>query len=107
MIIGLHHLTTVKEGAVGEGRAFGSVAEAILAMDQGSLDLGAPIKLRVTGYTDADGITSEKPRLVETTLGRALFNEALPEDYPYFENLADKGDARKHCERPCRALPEG
>ncbi|MGO1570941.1 MAG: DNA-directed RNA polymerase subunit beta', partial [Canibacter sp.] len=91
MIIGLHHLTTVKEGAVGEGRAFGSVAEAILAMDQGSLDLGAPIKLRVTGYTDADGITSEKPRLVETTLGRALFNEALPEDYPYFENLADKG----------------
>ena len=34
MIIGLHHLTTVKEGVVGEGRAFGSIAEAILAFDQ-------------------------------------------------------------------------
>ncbi len=34
MIIGLHHLTTVKEGALGEGRAFGSVGEAILAKDE-------------------------------------------------------------------------
>ena len=91
MIIGLHHLTTIKEGATGEGRAFGSVAEAILAMDQGTLDLGAKIKVRIENFTDADGTTHEKPRLIETTLGRALFNEALPEDYPYFEQLADKG----------------
>ena len=37
MIIGLHHLTTLKDGAAGEGRAFSSVAEAILAHDQHSL----------------------------------------------------------------------
>ncbi|KAM9862882.1 DNA-directed RNA polymerase subunit beta' [Leucobacter sp. BZR 635] len=91
MIIGLHHLTTVKQGAVGEGRAFASIAEAILAMDENSLDLGATVKIRLTGYTDASGVTSEKPVLVETTLGRALFNEALPADYVYFEQVADKG----------------
>jgi len=78
MIIGLHHLTTVKEGAVGEGRAFTSVAEAILAKDQGTLDLNAVVKLRLGG------------ELRETTLGRAVFNEALPVDYPYYEGLADK-----------------
>src|SRR3546814_6291965 len=36
MIIGLHHLTTLKEGAAGEGRVFGSVGEAILAKDEGT-----------------------------------------------------------------------
>ncbi|WP_449281764.1 DNA-directed RNA polymerase subunit beta' [Leucobacter sp.] len=91
MIIGLHHLTTIKPDAPGTGRAFGSVAEAILAMDEGSLDLGAQAKIRLTGYTDADGLTHEKPVLVETSLGRAIFNEALPIDYPYFERVADKG----------------
>ncbi|GAA2179477.1 DNA-directed RNA polymerase subunit beta' [Leucobacter tardus] len=91
MIIGLHHLTTVKKGSVGEGRAFGSIAEAILAMDEGTLDLGAQVKIRLIGYTDEHGNTSEKPLLVETTLGRAIFNEALPASYPYFERVADKG----------------
>ena len=80
MIIGLHHLTTIKEGAIGEGRAFTSVAEAILAMDQGSLDLGAKATIRFEDGTRR-----------ETSLGRALFNETLPEDYEYFEGLADKG----------------
>src|SRR5690606_16825572 len=48
MIIGLHHLTTIKEGATGEGRAFSSLAEAILAFDQGSLDLNAKARIRVS-----------------------------------------------------------
>ena len=91
MIIGLHHLTTIKKDAIGTGRAFGSIAEAILAMDEGTLDLGALAKIRLIGYTDENGVTNEKPVLVETSLGRAIFNEALPADYPYFERVADKG----------------
>ncbi|RRD61545.1 DNA-directed RNA polymerase subunit beta' [Leucobacter sp. OH1287] len=91
MIIGLHHLTTIKQGATGEGRAFGSVAEAILAFDQGTLDLGALVKIRFPQHTDSQGEHHDKPVLVETTLGRAIFNEALPEDYPYFDKVADKG----------------
>ncbi|BDZ45129.1 DNA-directed RNA polymerase subunit beta' [Naasia aerilata] len=96
MIIGLHHLTTLKEGVAGEGRAFSSVAEAILAKDQGSLDLNAKIKIRLEGLHFAEGEAPEgfeqgKTFLIETTLGRALFNEALPVDYPYVEAVADKG----------------
>ena len=96
MIIGLHHLTTLKEGVAGEGRAFSSVAEAILAFDQHSLDLNAKVRIRLSGLHFVDGGTPEnfvadQPYLLETTLGRALFNEALPTDYPYIEAVADKG----------------
>ncbi|MDA3146235.1 DNA-directed RNA polymerase subunit beta' [Leucobacter sp. UCMA 4100] len=91
MIIGLHHLTTVKPGSAGEGRAFSSIAEAILAFDQGTLDLGAMAKIRIEGYAGKDREIQTKPVLVETSLGRAIFNEALPADYPYFESVADKG----------------
>jgi DNA-directed RNA polymerase subunit beta' len=96
MIIGLHHLTTLKEGATGEGRAFSSVAEAILAKDQGSLDLNAQVRIRLEGvyFAEGDGPEGHEPgsiALVTTSLGRALFNETLPEDYPYVEAVADKG----------------
>ncbi len=94
MIIGLHHLTTVREGAVGEGRAFSSVSEAILAKDQGTLHLNAKVKIRLDDYVPSDAAdTGAEPvtAIVETTLGRALFNEALPTDYPYVEDVADKG----------------
>ncbi|MFM2351727.1 MAG: hypothetical protein RL096_208 [Actinomycetota bacterium] len=70
MIIGLFHMTTLKEGATGEGKAFGSISEALMAFDSGALDLQAKAKIRLT----RNGETT----LVETTLGRALFNEALP-----------------------------
>ncbi|GAB3618090.1 DNA-directed RNA polymerase subunit beta' [Okibacterium endophyticum] len=95
MIIGLHHLTTLTEGAVGEGRAFSSVAEAILAMDQGSLHLNAKVRIRLNDVRFPAGEAPEGyeggPVLKETTLGRALFNEALPDDYPFVEEVADKG----------------
>ncbi|TPW71709.1 DNA-directed RNA polymerase subunit beta' [Schumannella sp. 10F1B-5-1] len=98
MIIGLHHLTTLKEGAAGEGRAFASVAEAILAKDQGSLDLNAQVRIRLENVylgeaeaAERDGFEQGSTTLVQTTLGRALFNEALPTDYPFVEAVADKG----------------
>ncbi|MCU1636680.1 MAG: rpoC, partial [Cryobacterium sp.] len=106
MIIGLHHLTTLKEGVAGEGRAFSSVAEAILAFDQKTLDLNAQVRIRLTDKYFAEGTQPEGVELtdvsdgngkaegtvlVSTTLGRALFNETLPANYPYFEKVADKG----------------
>ncbi len=95
MIIGLHHLTTLKEGVAGEGRAFSSVAEAILAKDQGSLDLNAKVRIRLNDVVFPAGEAPEGyesgPVLKETTLGRAIFNETLPDDYPYVEAVADKG----------------
>jgi DNA-directed RNA polymerase subunit beta' len=96
MIIGLHHLTTLKEGVAGEGRAFSSIAEAILAFDQKSLDLNAKVRIRLENLHFAEGEAPEgfeqgDKVLQHTTLGRAIFNETLPADYPYIEAVADKG----------------
>jgi DNA-directed RNA polymerase subunit beta' len=69
MVLGLYYLTMERENEIGEGRAFSSVSEAIMAYDQHSVSLQAKIKVRIKGETR------------ETTIGRALFNEALPEDW--------------------------
>jgi DNA-directed RNA polymerase subunit beta' len=73
MIIGIYFLTMAKEGGIGEGRAFSSVAEAIMAFDRSEIELQSMIKLRLEGQTR------------DTTLGRALFNEALPADYAFVD----------------------
>jgi DNA-directed RNA polymerase subunit beta' len=85
MIIGHYFLTMQVDGALGEGRAFGSVAEALMAFDQKQLSVQAKIKLRLSDVTPPAGHTlaPNGTILLETTLGRALFNEALPADYPY------------------------
>jgi DNA-directed RNA polymerase subunit beta' len=71
MVIGGFYLTEHVEGAKGEGRVFRHLWEALRANDEGSLDLHASIKFR-------PGAGKEP---YETTLGRALFQEALPADY--------------------------
>ena len=96
MIIGLHHITTLKTDVVGEGRAFGSIAEAIMAFDQHTLDLNAKVRIRLDNLHFAEGdapegFVSGERFLLETSLGRAIFNEALPADYPYIAAVADKG----------------
>ncbi|HEY2985857.1 MAG TPA: DNA-directed RNA polymerase subunit beta' [Jatrophihabitantaceae bacterium] len=95
MILGLYHLTTVREGHEGAGRIFSSEAEAIMARDAKNLDLQAPVKIRMPGVTAVDngvkgtpwvapeGWQPGEPVLLETTLGRCLFNEALPADYRF------------------------
>ncbi len=93
MVLGIYFLTATKEGAEGEGRLFSSVAEAVMARDSGSLDLQAKIKVRLdAGIVPPPGFELEdgKRPLVETTLGRCLFNEALPPDYPFVDKEIDK-----------------
>jgi DNA-directed RNA polymerase subunit beta' len=95
MIIGLFHLTSDKVDPVGAGRAFSSVSEAIMAFDQGSLDLNAVVKIRMEGLVfgpgqEPEGFSADQPYLFETSLGRALFNELLPVDYPYENGVVDK-----------------
>ncbi|MDO8105733.1 DNA-directed RNA polymerase subunit beta' [Isoptericola sp. b441] len=97
MIIGLFHLTADRPEATGEGRAFGSVSEAMMAFDQGTLDLNAEITLRMSDLVPGEqdfGLPEDwapgESALVKTTLGRALFNELLPVDYPYVNTAVDK-----------------
>ncbi|MEL7975509.1 DNA-directed RNA polymerase subunit beta' [Isoptericola sp. F-RaC21] len=97
MIIGLHHLTSDRPGATGEGRVFSSQAEAIMALDRGELDLNATIKLRMSdlvpptsGFEAPEGWEPGQQLLFETTLGRTIFNEALPVDYPFQNGVVGK-----------------
>jgi DNA-directed RNA polymerase subunit beta' len=97
MIIGLFHLTsTGAEDAPGTGRAFGSVAEALMAFDARDLAINSAVRIRLDGVVPGDSLPTPQdwepgqPLVVETTLGRALFNEALPQDYPYVNAEVDK-----------------
>ena len=75
MVLGLYYLTMVRDGELGEGRAFSSIAEAIMAHDQHSVSLQAKIKIRLDNSNET----------IETTIGRALFNEALPADFRFVD----------------------
>ncbi|RKS69249.1 DNA-directed RNA polymerase subunit beta' [Motilibacter peucedani] len=96
MVLGIYFLTSLREGAPGEGRVFGSVSEAVMAYDQRSLSLQAKVRIRLdsivppAGFATPEGWEPGAPFLLETTLGRALFNEALPEDYPFVDAIVDK-----------------
>src|SRR4051794_26965998 len=97
MIIGLYHLTLVKPGALGEGRVFSSVAEAIMALDAHELDLQATVTIRFpgdvvppAGWTAPEGWAEGDHVVLQTSLGRALFNETLPPDYAFVDAEVDK-----------------
>ncbi|GAB3272321.1 DNA-directed RNA polymerase subunit beta' [Kineosporia babensis] len=97
MIIGLYHLTLDNdESPVGEGRSFSSVSEAQMAFDGGHLHLQAKIKLRFDDIVPPrDWVAPEEwvqgdPIILETSLGRALFNQTLPPDYAFVDQIVGK-----------------
>ena len=77
MVLGIYYLTQERPGAKGEGMIFKSVNEAILAYENGAITLHSKIKVRMTRTLD-DG--SDITGTVESTLGRFIFNEILPQD---------------------------
>ncbi|NYI80828.1 DNA-directed RNA polymerase subunit beta' [Nocardioides panzhihuensis] len=89
MIIGLYFITSDREDEVGAGRAFSSPAEAIMAFDHLEITLQSKVKIRLDdivppiGYDVPEGWTEGNPLVLETTLGRVIFNDTLPADYPF------------------------
>lgn len=81
MVLGCYYMTIEKEGEKGEGRAFVSPEEAIMAYDNGDISLHSKIKVRKE--REIDGVL--KSKLVETTVGRVLFNEAIPQDLGFVD----------------------
>ena len=77
MVLGIYYLTQERPGSLGEGHYFKSLNEAILAYENGYLDLHGRIKVRME-RTNAEGKLVKG--IVESTLGRFLFNEILPQD---------------------------
>jgi DNA-directed RNA polymerase subunit beta' len=117
MIIGLYHLTSETdpvyavgadaEGKGGKGaegstlRSFATPAEARMAFDAGQIQLGSRVRIRLADTVPSVGMAAPEgadvtedgrvsSMVVDTTLGRAIFNEALPMDYPFVNEPVDK-----------------
>jgi DNA-directed RNA polymerase subunit beta' len=102
IVLGCYYLTKGKPGAKGEGRLFGNMEDVILALENGELETLTPIRLRFTGslidltvarddqdvlHTGAQQVTG---KTVNTTVGRVIFNDALPVEMPFVNGLLKK-----------------
>ena len=96
MVLGIYNLTMVGDGPGEEIPAYSSLSEAVMAFDRGILGLQEPVRLRLTdvvppeGWVAPEGWQPGDPFVLQTTLGRAIFNEALPADFPYVDYQVDK-----------------
>jgi DNA-directed RNA polymerase subunit beta' len=102
IVLGCYYLTKAKPGAKGEGRVFGNKDDVILALEAGELETLTPIRLRVSGelidltvsrddqgvqYAEVQDVTN---RIINTTVGRVIFNDALPKGMPFVNGLLKK-----------------
>ncbi len=105
IVLGCYYLTMVKDGAKGSGKMFASIDEALLAYDKGLIDIQAPILVRMTGtvYGESDRPVrmlspdeNGAPRmLLETTIGRIIFNNELLEPLRFRNRLIAKKGLRE------------
>jgi len=94
MVLGVYYLTMQVEGKgrKGEGRAFSSIEEVEMVWGLGQVDLHAPIKLQIASWYDDEGVRLEQAerRVIDTTVGRVLFNSVLPEELRFVNRVLDK-----------------
>src|SRR5438067_2400470 len=104
MVLGCYYLTKEKRGTKGEGRSFANPEEVLLALESKDVTTQTPIKLRITG--DLIDLTQEHDtqdilrgtlqedvrRVINTTVGRVIFNDAIPAGLPFINGtLRNKG----------------
>ena len=91
MILGLYYITKERPGAKGEGLTFYSEEEALIALNEGSVDIHAKVKVRVNTIEDGQKVV----RILETTPGRVVVNQYVPEEIGYQNTLMKKGAVKK------------
>ncbi len=91
MVLGLYYITKQRKGAKGEGLIFYSPEEVIIAFNEKAVDLHAIIKVRLT-LTDAEGNVTHP--LKETTVGRVIFNQYVPTEMGYINEVLTKKSLR-------------
>jgi DNA-directed RNA polymerase subunit beta' len=109
MVIGTYYLSERVDDALGAGRRFSDLDEAMMAHEIGELSVHAPIKIRLGGRAGDPalhhdlkpilrGLLNDEPfspdRPVETTLGRVILNDAFPEGFPFVDSVVIKSDIR-------------
>ena len=87
MVLGIYYLTQQRDGEIGEGRAFKSLNEAIMAYENHQITLQSKIKVRIVRKTP-DG--REIKGVIDTSLGRLLFNEIIPQDLGFVTRVTDE-----------------
>ena len=81
MILGSYYLTMEKDDEPGNGKVFLNVDEATMAYDEGDIGLHSKIKIRMTKEVNGEMVT----KLVETTLGKVIFNNPIPQDLGFVD----------------------
>src|SRR6201998_2017661 len=102
MVLGCYYLTKARPGAKGEGRTFASTDDVLIALEMEEVETLSPIKLRYTGKVidltkafDNQNILHTEPiefvkQYMDTTVGRVIMNDHLPEDMPFINGLLKK-----------------
>ncbi|MBQ2588152.1 MAG: DNA-directed RNA polymerase subunit beta', partial [Prevotella sp.] len=90
MVLGLYYITKIRPGAKGSNLMFYGPEEAIIAHNEGKCDLHAPVKVLV------DDIVDGKPvrHMVETSVGRVIVNDIIPEEVGFFNDVISKKTLR-------------
>ncbi len=120
IVLGCYYLTSKRQGARGEGRPFASMAEIYHALHAGEIEIRTPIQLRHRGglldlvklYDQQAVLRCEEEQvesgMIDTTVGRALFNDQLPEDMPFVNGLLKRkglGQLVNYCYLRCGLEP--
>jgi DNA-directed RNA polymerase subunit beta' len=98
MVLGVYYLTVITPGEKrGDGRAFADIDEVEMVYTLAQVDIHARIKLHVSTWFNEKGDRYARPqkRIVETTVGRALFNRVMPEEMRYVNEVLDKGGLQR------------
>ena len=90
MVLGAYYLTIEKPGAKGEGKRFSSMDEALMAYDRHFIDVEAKITIRIPNKDIYPEPSNEGYSLVDTTIGNAIYNEALPTELRYYSKRTDE-----------------
>jgi DNA-directed RNA polymerase subunit beta' len=102
MVLGLYYLTKTRTGTKGEGRTFASTDDVLIALEMGEVETLSPIKLRYTGKVidlvkafDNQNVLHTEPiefskQYMDTTVGRVILNDVLPDEMPYINGLLKK-----------------
>ena len=91
MVLGIYYLTQERPGAAGEGKFFKNVNEAILAYENGVVTLHSRIKVRVSKTMADDTVKTD---IVESTVGRFIFNEIIPQDLGFVDRSVEGNELK-------------
>src|SRR5437660_1356158 len=102
MVLGCYYLTKARPNTKGEGKKFASIDDVLIALEMGEVETLTPIKLRYTGRVidlvkafDNQNLMHTEPiefskQYMDTTVGRVILNDVLPDDMPFINGLLKK-----------------